>query len=98
MKNLIILLFLCFSLVSTATDYYVKNGGSDSNSGLSDDQAWAHHPWMTGWGGNVTLRAGDNVYMKRNGSWSISSPSTNFLTVAQSGSPDGLMRKHKNPL
>lgn len=36
---------LCNTLL--ATKYYVKTSGNDSNTGLSDAQAFAHHPWMT---------------------------------------------------
>jgi len=59
---------LFFSIVTTllsATNYYVKNGGNDSNSGLDDANAWAHHPWMSNWTGHVTLGPGDFVFLKR---------------------------------
>ena len=73
------------SLIVKGTDYYVKNTGNDSNSGLSDAQAWAHHPWMSTWTGSVVLKPGDKVYMKRGNTWTIASPSTHYMTVAQSG-------------
>ena len=95
-RSFIILLFLglipvIFSckketfVTSTGTDYYVKNGGNDSNTGLSDAQAWAHHPWMSSYTGDVTLSAGDIVYMKCGSTWTKSSGS--MLTVAQNGTP-----------
>ncbi len=67
--------FLAFNVSSAeATNYYVKNGGSDANTGLSDDQAWAHHPWMEDSTGiaaaaATTLTDGDVVYMARGSSW-----------------------------
>lgn len=40
-KLFIIIIFLVLlTSPSLATDYYVKNGGSDGNTGLSDAQAW----------------------------------------------------------
>jgi uncharacterized repeat protein (TIGR02059 family) len=77
---------LLFSLVATGTDYYVKNTGNDSNTGLSDAQAWAHHPWMSTWTGSVVLKPGDNVYMNRGDIWSIENPNTPFMTIENSGS------------
>jgi hypothetical protein len=85
MRKVLIILFLALNTILSATNYYVKNGGNDSNSGLDDTHAWAHHPWMSTWTGHVTLAAGDNVYMKRGDTWSISSPSAAYMTVAQNG-------------
>jgi len=86
MKKLLILPFLLFSIVVSATNYYVKNGGNDLNTGISDDQAWATHPWMSTWSGRVTLKPGDIVYMKRGDTWSISNPSVMYMIVTESGS------------
>ena len=55
LKNLIIIPLLLVSLVCSATKYYVKNGGNDSNTGLDDANAWANHPWMSTWQGVVFL-------------------------------------------
>lgn len=47
--------------------YFVKAAGSDANTGLSDAQAWAHSPGMTGATGNAAstvLAAGDSVLFK----------------------------------
>jgi hypothetical protein len=85
MNKLIILPFLLISLAVSGTNYYVKNGGSDSNTGLSDAQAWAHHPWMSTWTGKVTLTAGDFVYMNKGDKWTIANPKAPYLTVKQSG-------------
>ena len=66
--------------------YYVKTGGDDTKSGLTDEDAWAHHPWMSTWTGSTVLVAGDVVNMNRGDTWSISNPVTPYMTVAQSGS------------
>ena len=86
MKRLIIIPFilLCFGL--NATNYYVKTGGDDTNTGLSDAQAFANHPWMSTWTGTVTLTAGDTVFMNRGNTWTIANPEAAFMTVTQSGS------------
>ena len=68
------------------TNYYVKTGGDDTKSGLTDEDAWAHHPWMSTWTGSTVLVAGDVVNMKRGDTWTISSPVAPYMTVAQSGS------------
>ena len=41
MKITLSLVFLALSSLAAATDYYVKNGGNDQNTGTSDDSAWA---------------------------------------------------------
>ena len=86
MRLVLSILFLFVNTILSATNYYVKNGGNDSNSGLDDTHAWAHHPWMSTWTGQVTLAAGDNVYMKRTDTWSISTPFAAYMEVKQSGS------------
>ena len=87
MRKVLILSFLLINTVLSATDYYVKNGGNDSNSGLDDANAWAHHPWMSTWTGKVILAPGDVVWMKRGGIWSIANPTAPFIFTTQSGSP-----------
>ncbi len=84
-KYFVILFLLVFDLTVSARTYYVKNGGNDSNSGLSDKQAWAHHPWMTTWTGKTKLIAGDTIRMKCGDSWIIATTSSPFITVEQSG-------------
>ena len=86
MKKLIIIPILFISIISSGTKYYVKSTGSDANTGLSDEQAWAHHPWMSTWSGKVILSPGDSVCMKRGDTWSISGPSDPFMMVNQNGS------------
>ncbi len=85
MKKLIIIPILLISIISSGTKYYVKSTGNDSNSGLSDGQAWAHHPWMSTWTGNVTLSPGDSICMRRGDSWIMATPSSAYITISQSG-------------
>lgn len=65
--------------------YYVKNGGNDNLSGLSDLEAWAYHPWMADYTGKTILKAGDTVKLKRGDSWIKSNPATHWMVVSKSG-------------
>lgn len=85
LKKLIIIPIILFCLTVKGTNYYVNNNGNDSNTGLSDSQAWAHHPWMSTWTGKVVLTAGDIVSMKRGNIWTIANPVIPYVVVAQSG-------------
>jgi uncharacterized repeat protein (TIGR02059 family) len=85
LRRLLIIIFILTDTIVSGTNYYVKNGGNDSSSGLSDGEAWANHPWMSTWKGTITLKPGDIVFMKRGDSWSFSSPSSAFLIVGQNG-------------
>jgi hypothetical protein len=85
MRKVLIILFLAISSVLSATNYYVRNGGSDAASGTSEATAWAHHPWMSTWTGHITLVAGDDVFMKRGDTWIIANPTAAFIFTAQSG-------------
>lgn len=80
-KRFLTILFLCVLVFPVgATNYYVKNGGSDSANGLSDATAWANHPWMEGWTTSAkSLSPGDTVFLKAGSVW------TDKITVAQSG-------------
>jgi len=71
-KNIIIklILFSLLTSVASATNYYVKNGGNDSNTGLSDAQAWASIDKVISFKGFVS---GDIVSFKRNSTFKISS-------------------------
>ena len=81
MKGILISILFLVSQILSATDYYVKNGGNNTLSGLDDANAWAHHPWMSSWTAAAkSLSAGDNVYMKCGSTW------TTQIVVAQSGS------------
>ena len=61
MKQLLVLLFLSISVITYATNYYVKAAGNDTYTGLSDAQAWAHTSKVDAKG----LVSGDTVFFKR---------------------------------
>ncbi len=60
-------LLVFFSLVSfaQAATYYVSPTGNDSNSGLSDAQAWRSASRVN----SVSFATGDDVYFKCGGTW-----------------------------
>lgn len=82
------------ALTAGATSYYVRNGGSDADTGLSDAHAWAHHPWMEDATGvadaaATTLTDGDVVYMARGSSWVYAAGlSVAAMVVQSSGTAD----------
>jgi parallel beta-helix repeat protein len=63
MRNILTILLLFLSLTLGATDYYVKSTGNDSNTGLSDAQAWL----TIGKVNTVfsSLNAGDRIFFRR---------------------------------
>jgi len=61
MKRLIFIPFLLFSLIASATDYYVKNGGNDAASGLDDDNAWETIAKVN----SVSFSPDDCIYFKK---------------------------------
>ena len=64
---LMVLIPLFFLSVSGfSTEYYIKNGGNDSNTGLSDAQAWATLSKIEALTGNQSDTA---VYLKRGSVW-----------------------------
>jgi hypothetical protein len=69
------LLFLISITAYSQTNYYVKNGGSDSNTGLSDAQAWETIAKVKA----STFQPGDSILFNRGDTWKES------LTVNQSG-------------
>jgi len=68
MKNLLSWILLAMSFSVSGTNYYVKNTGNDSNSGLSDSQAWATltHPI------NNSFSGGDTIFFKAGGTFTFS--------------------------
>ena len=75
---LLVIIFFCFNVF--ATDYFVKNGGSDSNTGLSDAQAWATLSKIQ----SSTFSAGDNIYLNRGDTWA---EALNFPSSGANGNP-----------
>ncbi len=61
--------------------YHIKNGGNDSASGLSDENAWATITKLN----SVTLNAGDVVRLKRESLWQVTQ-SSERLGLTASGS------------
>ena len=73
---LFFVLVLCLVGPGSATDYFVKNGGSDSADGLSDTNAWENVSKVNGF----SFSTGDDVYFKCGDTWT-----TQQLTVDWSG-------------
>jgi len=79
MRKTLIILFSILTIPLSATDYYVKSTGNDSNTGLSDAQAWktitkVNTVWAAG-----TFAPGDNIYFRRGDTF------YGTLTVTESG-------------
>jgi uncharacterized repeat protein (TIGR02059 family) len=78
LKNALIIAFLIFSTIASATDYYISSSGNDSNNGLS-----ASTPWKTIAKVNSsfsTLKPGDRILFNRGDTFYGS------ITVTKSGS------------
>jgi len=67
MKKFIFILFLFCPLVVSGTNYYIKNGGNNNNTGLSDAQAWATTTKVIA----TSFSAGDSILFKRGGTYAI---------------------------
>jgi uncharacterized repeat protein (TIGR02059 family) len=65
MKKAIIIAFLFISVALNATNYYVKTGGNDSYTGLSDGQAWQTVEKVNAF----TFQPGDVIHFKRGDTW-----------------------------
>lgn len=68
MKQLFIVVFILFSLIGNATNYYFSTTGNDSNTGLSTSQAWQTISKVNSSMG--TFAAGDSILFKRGDTWS----------------------------
>ena len=60
MKKLLSSLFLSMSLIASGTNYYVKNGGNNSLSGLDDKNAWESISKVN----SFSFAAGDSILFK----------------------------------
>jgi uncharacterized repeat protein (TIGR02059 family) len=67
MKGLLYISFLFICLASSATNYYIKNEGSDLSTGRSDSEAWATIARVNS-SMNV-FKPGDSILFKRGNSW-----------------------------
>lgn len=85
-------LFGIFSLVYAAEYYVDFTNGADSNQGTIQ-QPLKYHPWMGEFTGNVILKPGDMVYMKRGEVWQSANPSNNkgFVLSKSSGEEGALI-------
>jgi len=64
MKKSLIILLLFFTALANATNYYVKNSGSDAAAGTSDETAWATMAKVIS-----AISPGDSVFFERGGVW-----------------------------
>ena len=60
----------CFDQTAEATNYYVRNGGSDSAAGTSPTTAWGNIPGTAA--SSKSLSPGDVVYCDRDSTWTLS--------------------------
>lgn len=65
MKATFAALLFTISTITSATNYYVKNGGSDSSDGKSDGTAWATITKVN----STVYTAGDTVFFKKGDVW-----------------------------
>ena len=78
MKKLLSLPFLFIFIYCNATNYYVKNGGSDSANGLSDATAWATPSKVTS--SMSKFQPGDSILFKKGSTWTNAS-----ITIGRAG-------------
>lgn len=78
MKNLIFILFLLNSVHSLASNYYIRNGGSDLANGLSDESAWASVAKVVS--SMQLFNPGDSILFKKGSVWMNA-----LLTVGRAG-------------
>jgi len=76
MRRLIIIPFLLLTLFCSATNYYVKNAGSDAANGLTPATAWQTINKIN----TSTFSAGDTIFFNKGDTW------RETLTVPSSGS------------
>lgn len=81
MKRLLFVPFLFICLASFATNYYIKNAGSDSSNGLSDSSAWATIEKVNA--SMSIFNPGDSVLFKRGDSWINST-----IVIGTAGTPE----------
>jgi uncharacterized repeat protein (TIGR02059 family) len=76
LKNVLIIIFLVFNTIASATDYYISSSGKDTNNGLSSSA-----PWKTIAKVNASsFSPGDTIFFNKGDTW------REPLTVSSSGS------------
>ena len=66
MKTIFIVILLALSSFASATEYYIRNGGNDLNTGTSDATAWATIEKVNST--FASLKPGDKILMTSFGS------------------------------
>ena len=90
MKRFIFIPLLFFTLILSATDYYVKNGGNNAASGLDDDNAWETIAKVN----SFAFSPGDSCFFNRGDTFtgtltpSTSGSSTQYITFGAYGTGD----------
>jgi uncharacterized repeat protein (TIGR02059 family) len=65
LKNALIILFLVFNTIASATNYYIRSSGNDTNNGLSSSA-----PWKTIAKVNVSsFLPGDTIFFNKGDTW-----------------------------
>ena len=62
-------IFTLSSVVHAATYYVDFAGGADGNNATNKATPWKHHPYMTGWTGSYSHRAGDSFIFRGGVTW-----------------------------
>lgn len=90
-KSILFLFFGCCLWANSAsgTTYYVSVDGSDSNTGMSETDAWRYCPGVPGWSGSATLQPGDFVYFRNSDTWNAPGGSNAVLQVTGGVTYDG---------
>ena len=65
LKNPLIILFLVFSTIASATNYYICSSGNDTNNGLSSSTPWATIAKVNA----SSFSAGDTIFFNRGDTW-----------------------------
>ncbi|MBI2632071.1 hypothetical protein HYW75_03645, partial [Candidatus Pacearchaeota archaeon] len=75
-----------YAPLGTGTIYFIDwSSGSDSNSGTSKSSPWKRHPFMKGYSGSYTHKAGDQFIFRGGVIW----PNSAFqMRISQGGSSD----------
>src|SRR5665647_1628345 len=79
MKNALIIIFLVFSTIASATDYYISSSGNDTNNyGLSSSTPWKTIAKVNS--AFLIMKPGDRILFNRGDTF------YGTITIAKSGS------------